>query len=934
MLVTIGNLMAAPAASEKPVPLNVDTDTTIQEDFLGVNAVYHGFAFMREQTDRGMDDDDREREFGRVQRVGLKIARTWYRPNYACPVSIWDAPDWNSPRMKALYSWLQAMKDRNVDIALQLGWWFTRDTYYGREFPDPETDPARFAAWVSESLHQIIEVRRFTNVKYGILFTEPTEYEAGIVPKGYTQWSYYVKMVKAIDARLKADGRRGWLKLVGPNNSSQAADLINAVGELNDQIDIYSGHHYNKRDYAAWLDFSLKMKRTVAPTGKPCWLDEWGDSNEPYRQSGDYGTYVAQAVAAGMNAGLQNLMSWILFDQQYVGVGAEVGNDRDGRDSFHHGVHRWGFAKWPHDSISSPVEPYPAWYAFGLMCKYLGGGGGTKVYQTSGDGGFCLTAVKQPSGDWSFLVVNTNVSAAKFQLSVSHPLNRILYRYLYDPARIVPTETADLLESDRRFPNVSTSFSDTLPARGVAIYSTLGTTDKITPMVEDALVPPPPGSVKFTGCLGDAMAACKDSRLLNQNVVELVNPFAKRDENQTWRGEFWGKWFTSAALAYRYETDPKLRAIMDEAVENLLATQSPDGSITTYEPTAEFSNWDTWGRKYTLLGLLAYHELSGDAKVLDAACRHADRIISYFGPSKANIATNGWWSGMAAGSILEPMVLLFRRTGNTRYLEFAKYIVRSWESPGGPDLLRKALNRVAVFRMFPGPDPTMKGYMSGGSSKAYEMMSCYEGLLELYRVTGEPEYLDAAQSVFANIRDTETTIIGSGSSWERWANGHARQAEVVPDWMETCVTVTWLKFAGQLLRLTGDSLYADEIERTTYNSLLGAQKSDGRWWCHFSPLEGQREPSSEQCGMHLSCCVANGPRGLMLLPTMAVMSGRAGPVVNFYEAGNTTLPLRAGKSVRLDIGSDYPRSGEVQIVVQPESAEDFTLISSTCPSTL
>jgi hypothetical protein len=451
------------------------------------------------------------------------------------------------------------------------------------------------------------------------------------------------------------------------------------------------------------------------------------------------------------------------------------------------------------------------------------------------------------------------------------------------------------------------------------------TTDKVEPKVQDALAFAPPGSVQLGGWISQAMQACKQGRIMSQNTDDLVQPFAVREEDHLWRCEFWGKWFTSAALAYRYEADPKLRSILDTTVKGLVATQTPDEAITTYKPGAEFGAWDTWGRKYTLLGLLADYDLTGDAGVLEAARRHADCVVRHFGPGQYDIVTNGWWSGMAASSILEPMVLLYRRTGDVRYLEFSDYIVRSWAEPKGPDLVRKALAGTAVFKMFPGPDPTLPGYMSGGSSKAYEMMSCYEGLVELYRVTGKPEYLEAAKKVFASIRDTEITILGSGSSWERWCNGRMRQAQPVPEWMETCVTVYWMKLAGQLLRVTGDPAYADEIERSAYNALFGAQKTDGSWWGHYSPLEGVRGPAPDQCDMHMDCCVANGPRGLMLLPELAVMSADAGPVINFYETATATMPLRSGKTVRLDIQSDYPDPGVIGIVVQPQLAEKFTL---------
>jgi DUF1680 family protein len=462
-------------------------------------------------------------------------------------------------------------------------------------------------------------------------------------------------------------------------------------------------------------------------------------------------------------------------------------------------------------------------------------------------------------------------------------------------------------------------------AAAVFCFHIVTAAEPVTPKVADALEFLPAGHVKFSGWIGEHIDRCKRGRLMAQSVPDLVRPFAVREEDRMWRCEFWGKWFTSAALACRYEADPALQKVLEGAVKDLMATQTPDGCITTYKPSAELSNWDVWGRKYTLLGLLAWHDLGADPKALDAACRHADRILQQVGPGKADIATLGWWNGMAASSILEPMVLLYRQTGDRRYLQFARYIVQAWENPKGPNLARKAVAGVSVFDMFPGPDPTQKGYMSGGSSKAYEMMSCFEGLVELYRVTGEASYREATMRAAASIRDTEITIIGSGSSWERWCNGHARQAEPVPEWMETCVTVTWIKLAGQLLRLTGDPLYADDIERSAYNPLLAAQKDDGAWWCHYSPLEGRRAPAPEQCNTHMNCCVANGPRGLMLLPCFAVMIGTNGPSINFYESATVSVPLRSGNVVQLEIKSDYPRSGVVDVVVRPASAEDFTL---------
>lgn len=456
------------------------------------------------------------------------------------------------------------------------------------------------------------------------------------------------------------------------------------------------------------------------------------------------------------------------------------------------------------------------------------------------------------------------------------------------------------------------------------VLMTVGVVDSLA-TVRDTLELAPPGAVRMGGWTGVAISTCRVARILGQNVEELLQPFRERAMTNWWRCEFWGKWFTSAAWSYRDEPLPALRDLLQRAAHGLIAAQSPDGCISSYRPDAELLCWDVWGRKYSLLGLLAYHDIVGDKRSLDSARRLADYTMGQFGPGRANIATTGWWSGMAASSILEPITLLYRRTGEERYLRFAEYIVRAWEELQGPDLVRKALNGVPVFRMFPGPDPSKKGYASGGESKAYEMMSCYEGVLELYRATGDPRYAEAVRRVFDNILDTEITILGSGSSWERWCDGKRRQGEPVPEWMETCVTVTWIKLAAQLLRWTGESRYFDEIERAHLNALLGAQKFDGTWWCHYSPLEGARAAAPDQCRMRMNCCVANGPRALNLHPALAVMSAAEGPVVNSLEPLTADLPIRGEGRVRLAIHSKYPEPGPVKLYVSARPSLEFTL---------
>ncbi|WP_257670355.1 glycoside hydrolase family 127 protein [Parapedobacter tibetensis] len=437
--------------------------------------------------------------------------------------------------------------------------------------------------------------------------------------------------------------------------------------------------------------------------------------------------------------------------------------------------------------------------------------------------------------------------------------------------------------------------------------------------VSDGLIPAE--RVRLVGYVADRLNQSYENRVLAQDVEHLIEPFRNRTETRLWQSEFWGKWFTSAVLAYRYRPEPRLREVLDGAVAGLLATQTEDGYIGNYAPGSHLQEWDIWGRKYTMLGLLDYYEVTGDALSLQAAQKVADHLIGEIkGSSDGLIITKGNYRGMAGSSALEPMVKLYRLSGRDEYLDFAKEIVREWELEQGPQLLGKSV--VDVSKRFPRPK---QWYSPEQGQKAYEMMSCYEGLLELYRVTGLPEYREAVENTWQNIRDTEINIAGSGASEEMWFGGRRLQAMPVTHYQETCVTVTWIKLNLQLLRLTGDVKYADEIEKAYYNALLGALNRDGSDWAKYTPLNGERLPGSGQCGMDLNCCNASGPRGQFILPLTAVMSTNKGVAVSLYVGGEYDLKTPKGQDVTIKQETDYPVSGAVKLSLQLDKPEEFAL---------
>lgn len=427
--------------------------------------------------------------------------------------------------------------------------------------------------------------------------------------------------------------------------------------------------------------------------------------------------------------------------------------------------------------------------------------------------------------------------------------------------------------------------------------------------------------VILNGFVGDKMKASYENRILAQDAERLIEPFTVRDEHSCWQGEFWGKWFTSAVLAYRYIPTPELADKLKQAAYGLMETQTNDGYIGNYAPESRLKAWDIWGRKYCMLGLIAYYDITNDEKALESAAKEADFLIKELNDKNSKIVLMGNHRGMAASSVLEPICQLYVRTGNKKYLQFAEEIVSQWETDEGPQLISKA--DIPVSQRFPKPVDNWYGWEQG--QKAYEMMSCYEGLLELFRITGKEEYKEAVEKTWQSIIDSEINIAGSGSAMEAWFSGREKQTIPIAHYQETCVTATWIKFNQQLLRLTGEAKYADEIEWTFYNALLGAMKPDGSDWAKYTPLSGQRLEGSEQCGMGLNCCNASGPRGLFTIPQTAVMQSEDGAYINFYIDGTYHLISPENQEFAIMQNTNYPVSGKIDLNLVLEKDENMEI---------
>ena len=232
--------------------LKIFNSNPIQEDFWGNGAIYHGYAGMPDDSNRVYSEDLCILEAERAAKMKLKIARSYYT------WWAWDKNtntwNWDNEIMTLFYKWLQRMKDADITVALNTGWWCPGDILSNcHAGPSPFTvegdwkaSVQKYADWVSETVYQLVELRGFTNIKILVLFTEPQHLSGTPFTEDMTPYKCWFDCSKAAHDALVRDGRRDLVKLMGPNEGSTiTSDMLHWVAENGgDFLDVFSSHSY------------------------------------------------------------------------------------------------------------------------------------------------------------------------------------------------------------------------------------------------------------------------------------------------------------------------------------------------------------------------------------------------------------------------------------------------------------------------------------------------------------------------------------------------------------------------------------------------------------------------------------------------------------------------------------------------------------------
>ena len=453
--------------------------------------------------------------------------------------------------------------------------------------------------------------------------------------------------------------------------------------------------------------------------------------------------------------------------------------------------------------------------------------------------------------------------------------------------------------------------------------------------------------VKYNGFFDKTVKFIEEAQLLRTDLWKRFVQQFKEDADYEggWRGEYWGKMMRGASFVYSYSQNPQLYQVLTETIQDMLSAQEENGRISSYGIDHEFEAWDIWSRKYVLLGMQYFMEICEDeklnVKIIDSMCRQVDYIMTKIGAAgegkKLITKATRHWRGLNSSSLLEPVVRLYNITKEQKYLDFAAYIVNC----GGTDVVN-IFDLAFENKFYPYQYPV---------TKAYEMTSCFEGLLEYYYVTGNERYKTSIIHFANKILESDFTIIGcSGCTHELFDHSTVRQANTTNGavMQETCVTVTLMKFFYRVALLTGDSKYVDAFETSFYNAYLGAVNTEKVIeptilekhpdWCieplpfdSYSPLTagtrgnkigGLKVMSDNH---YYGCCACIGAAGIGLVPKTALLTTKNGFAMNLFLDGSMETITAKGQKITFKTSTDYPVSGKILIMVDLEQSEQFEL---------
>lgn len=393
------------------------------------------------------------------------------------------------------------------------------------------------------------------------------------------------------------------------------------------------------------------------------------------------------------------------------------------------------------------------------------------------------------------------------------------------------------------------------------------------------------------------------------------------------------KWLEAVAWELANGPDTELQSMADEVIALIAAVQRPDGYLNTYyqvvEPDARWTNLDHGHELYCAGHLfqagVAFFRATGDRQLLDVSCRYADYICSVFGPGKR--------AGTCGHPEIEmALVELYRATGEKRYFEMAQFFI---DQRG-----QKKMVGLGSYGPEYHQDHVPLRQAAAAEGHAVRQLYLTAGATDLYLETSEQALWDAMLRLWQDIVSSKIYITGGvGSRYDGEAFGDPYELPTDQCYCETCASIADVLWNWRMLLATGESKYADLIERSLYNGILSSPALDGKHYFYVNPLMvrggkytrlSSNPPEGEafigRPEWHsVACCPPNVMRLFSSLEHYFASSNASGIQVHQYAPMEIRLQTPSGDCIALSVETEYPWQGCIHLTIKETGSAAWQL---------